>query len=85
MTKKCDMEDPLILFIRDRFNRMEESMTEGFKEVKTSMNEGFGLHNDRLTSLEAEKHERKGAMTAWGVVCTTVAAVVGWFTGGASH
>ena len=72
------MEDPVIQFIRDRFNTLEQSMATGFEEVKTNMNDNHTTQNKRITTLENEKHERKGAMTAWGVVCTAVASIFAW-------
>jgi len=76
MAKKCDMDDPLIQFIRDRFKSLEDNMTSEFNDVRAAMYESKKAVNDRFTILENEKYERKGAMTVWGLVCTTVASGV---------
>ncbi len=61
---KIPVSDPVIDFIRDRFDNLEGSMKDGFKEVNTN----FADHNTRITTLESATVYSKGKVAAYSAI-----------------
>lgn len=61
------MDENVVDFIRDRFNSLETSISDGFKEVNT-----------RLTTLEEEKIKKDTKQTVYSIVGGSIVTFIGW-------
>lgn len=75
------MDNNIVNFIRDRFNSLETSMSNGFEDVKDSMAQGFGKHETRIRSLEDDRLEKKVKLVAYGTVGGGISMLLAWIIG----